>query len=136
MVIGQYRALLRELAERRRAGAGERAPIPRKGAAVPARMDPFAMFAAYPSGRLDAAMRLDRAPDSPASVLDIPGSLSQAMMVRTALPSVAALDALLARIDGGPIVLGDLLAAAPPQEQGRLLNGIAWLMKFGFVARV
>ena len=136
VVIGQYRALLDRLAERRNAGTGERAPIPRKGAALPARMDPFEMFAAYPSGRLDAAMRLDRAPGSPASVLDIPGGLAHAMMVRSALPSVSMLDALLARIGGGPVLLGALLAAYPTEDRRPLLNGIAWLMKFGFVTRV
>ena len=116
VVIGQYRALLDHLAARRHAGTGERAPVPRRGAALPARMDPFAMFAAYPSGRLDPAMRL-----------------GHALMVQSSLPSAAALDTLLARIGGGGLVLGDLLAACPVADRGPLLNGIVWLMKFGFV---
>lgn len=136
VVIAAYRALLDHLAERRRAGTGERAPRAPGKPAVPARMDPFAIFAAYPTMRLEAGTRLDRAPGASATVADIPGGLAMTMLVRTALPSVSTLDAMIAHVGGGPVTLIDLLDAFPGLDRRTLVAGIGWLLKFGFVVRV
>jgi starch synthase len=60
-VFGQYRALWRELDERRRADPALGPALP---AVVPDRLDPFDMFASYPSTRITPATLVELTPDA------------------------------------------------------------------------
>lgn len=132
-VIAAYRALIAELATIRRT-AEARVPRRASAPAQPARMDPFGLFGAYPTARLDAPTLLRR--DGPYHrVGDLPGGFEAAAVVNYGVPVPAILDALLARLDGGPVTLIDLVAGFPDQDRRNLVSGVAFLMKMGLIAR-
>jgi hypothetical protein len=51
------------------------------------------------------------------------------------VPAPAILDTLLARLDGGPVTLIDLVAGFPDQDRRNLVSGVAFMMKMGLIAR-
>jgi glycosyltransferase involved in cell wall biosynthesis len=131
-VIGGYRSLLDHLAQIRATGP-ERARRAGGAAHYPARMDPFQLFASYPSATLGKATLLIAAGPM-RRIADIPGGRELAAIVPGALPPDALLDALVAKaVD--PIMLEDLLAAFPGEDRRRLTNTVAFLMKIGLLAR-
>jgi hypothetical protein len=132
VVIGAYRGLIDQLAAIR-AQATERAPRgPRP--ADPARMDATHMFGGYATARLGGSARLI-ATGLATSVADIPGGFDPAVIVRRSLPPRAILDAMLARLIGGPAAMADLCAAFPDQDPRLIVAGAAFLLKFGLVTR-
>lgn len=131
-VIAAYRDLLSELGRIRMSGR-ERAP--RKGVAAhqPARMDPFQLFASYPSATLGGTTRL--VATGPISrIADIPGGRDMAAIMRNALPPDAMLDAIVAKA-AQPITLAELFTAFPGEDRRRLANTIAFLIKMGLLGR-
>lgn len=136
IIIQSYRALLAQLAERRLAGVGERAPRGANAPAQPARMDPFRNFAAHATARLTRDTRLDRAPGGPVLIDDLPGELRISLLHQPTLPPLPILEAMIAAVGGGPIRIGDLLPLFPGMDHERLYCGIGWLLKFGFLRRV
>jgi glycosyltransferase involved in cell wall biosynthesis len=132
-VIGSYRQLIDELAAIRRRG-GELAQRPAERAAQPVRMDPFALFAGYPTETLGIATKLV-ATGLARRVADLPGGLEDAIMVRVNLPPLDQLDAMLTRVTSGPVTLIDLLGAFPGEDRRLLVSGIAFLLKMGLIAR-
>lgn len=133
VVIGRYRDLLAELADRRRAGAGERAR-PRPGAvgnlACP---DPFTAFAAHASRALSGDALLRAVPGAPTTIDAAPGGRRLLVVAAQALPDVALLDRLIARLRAGEATSAKLAdefggAATPAQ----IAAAATWLVKFGF----
>jgi glycosyltransferase involved in cell wall biosynthesis len=131
VVIGQHQVLWSEL-ERRRKAAPVQAPT--AAGDNPWGLDPFAMFAAYPSHTLahtDTA-QLRRA----VSAQDL-AALMAAPSVRGAedrLPTPAQARALVAALSyDRPAAVGALLASFPPEQRPILERGLVWLAKYGIV---
>ncbi|MBS0335165.1 MAG: glycosyltransferase family 4 protein [Proteobacteria bacterium] len=131
VVIAQYQALWAELASRRQAVPAQ---PPTTGGDNPWALDPFRMFAAYPSHALahDDTVQLRRAmsPDALAALLAAPS-------VRGAegrLPTAEQAAALLAALSPDrPAAVGALLARFPPEQRPFLERGLVWLAKYGVV---
>ena len=130
-VIPQYQALWTELARRRLA-----APVqpPASGGDNPWGLDPFAMFAAYPSHTLvhTDTVQLCRA----FSRQDLAGIMA-APSVRGAedrLPTLQQTEALIAALSHDrPAAVGALLNRFPPKQRPILERGLVWLAKYGIV---
>lgn len=131
-VIGAYRSLLGGLAAIRTKG-GERARRTERMVQQPARMDPFQLFAAYPTEMLRGSTRLV-ASGPMQHIADIPGGIEKAAIVRYGLPPVATLDAMVAGA-AQPIELADLVDALPGQDRRMLIAAAAFLIKIGLLAR-
>ena len=97
-------------------------------------MDPFVLFASYPTQALGPSTRLV-ATGLASKVADLPGGLDDAIMVRASLPPPDQLDTMLGRMTSGPIGLIDLLDAFPGENRRRLVSGVAFLLKMGLIAR-
>jgi len=132
-VIAAYGGLIDHLAGIR-GRATERAPCPAERAPQPTRMDPFTLFGAYPTARLQGSTRLV-ATGLARRVADLPGGITSAIMVKRNAPPLDRLDAMLARLSDGPVKLIDLVADSPDAERRILVTGVALLLKFGLVAR-
>ncbi|MGZ5986771.1 MAG: glycosyltransferase, partial [Caulobacteraceae bacterium] len=130
-VIPQHQALWTELGRRRRAAAPQPA---RSGGDNPWGLDPFRMFAAYPTAALshqDTA-QLARAM-TPSDLDDILGRPS-VRDVPGRLPSIAESHALVAALSAdAPTPVGPLLAQFPPERRAILERGLVWLAKYGVV---
>ena len=130
-VIPQYQALWTELARRRLAAPAQR---PTSGGDNPWGLDPFTMFAAYPSHTLSHtdAVQLRR---------DFSGAELAAMMaapsVRGAddrLPTLSETEALIAALSHDrPTAVGALLHRFQPEQRAILERGLVWLAKYGIV---
>jgi len=132
-VIAAYRALIAELAAVR-GKADARTARTGQAPAQPARMDPFRLFGAYPTVALDAPTMLRR-DGFYRCIGDLPGGFEAAAVVNYGVPGPAILDALLARLDGGPVTLINLVAGFSDQDRRNLVSGVAFLMKMGLIAR-
>jgi hypothetical protein len=95
-------------------------------------MDPFRLFAAYPTAMLSGSTRL--VAGRMRRIADIPGGIEHAAIVRFALPQVETLDAMVARA-AQPIALADLVDAFPGQDRRMLIAAAAFLMKMGLLTR-
>jgi hypothetical protein len=96
-------------------------------------MDPFRLFAAYPTAMLGGSTRLVAGPIQ--SVAELPGGLDRAAIIPAGLPGLRTLDAMIARA-AQPIELADLVADFPGQDRRMLTVGAAFLLKLGLLARV
>ena len=131
VVIPQYQALWREL-ERRRLAAPAQAPG--TGLENPWALDPFRMFAAYPSHALahSDTVQLTRAfgPAELAALMAQPSVRGAESRLPTP-PQTAALVAALSH--DRPAAVGLLLNGFPPEERPFLERGLVWLAKYGVV---
>jgi starch synthase len=131
-VIAAYQALWAELAERRRADpdlSGGPAP-----AADPARPDPFAAFASYPTFTLGEDSFLRLAPGADLARLAERKALAMVAFAEAVFPAeedVAALLDLLA--DGRAHCVGAAVAVAPPERRNKMMRGLAWLCKIDLI---
>jgi hypothetical protein len=127
VVIRQYQALWAELARRRQAAAIQPA------LENPWRLDPFKMFAAYPTAPLSAGdiVMLARplAPGEATELLSRPSVRNP--LAR--LPAAPEAERLVEILGHGPITLGELIAQAPPDRQPFIERGVLWMAKFGLV---
>ena len=99
----------------------------------PYRLDPFRMFAAYPSAALQAselvALQRPFAPGEASEWLSRAG-------VRIAagrLPTDLEVEDIVRRLTVGPRSLGALLAEVPADRRTFVERGILWMAKFGVV---
>jgi hypothetical protein len=135
-LIPRYEALWEELAAIRRAG---RDALPRLAHPWPARMDPFAAFAAYPTATLTPDTRfelVDADPRAARARLDACAALWMVSFDRTTPPRASEIDAVFARLADGPRAARDLAAGT---EQGRapvVFRGLVWLAKLGLIRRL
>jgi hypothetical protein len=130
-VIPQYQALWREL-ERRRKAAPAQAPA--SGLDNPWALDPFRMFAAYPSHTLahTDTVQLTRA-FAPADLAAIMGAPS-VRGAESRLPTLPQAQALIAVLSHDrPASVGAILSGFPPAERPFLERGLVWLAKYGVV---
>ena len=130
-VIAAYRGLLDQLAEIR-GRAPARAAQSVRAVAQPTRMDPFRMFAHYPTRLLSGSTRLIAG--SMRRIADIPGGIERAAIIAYGLPPVATLDAMVDRA-AQPIELADLVGAFPEQDRRLITAAAAFLLKMGLLAR-
>ncbi len=136
VVIPQYQALWAELAQRRQAAQTQKVP----GAPIvdnPRRLDPFRLFAGYPTQALrveDAIMvtpGLDWA--GARTILNRP----LAAIGRSALPSIEEAEHAFAYIAAHPqATIAEVVAQFPPPRRSFVERGLLWLVKFGLLILV
>ena len=130
-IIPQYEALWTELGEIRQQNV--QPPVP-PHLAWPARMDPFAAFAAYPTGQLTLETRLGLSAHDIDALLSRVESLRKLAMVNyaqltTITPEEIAIILNTAR--HGAELARDLLQHITPQRHAYALRSLAWLVKLG-----
>jgi len=126
VVFGRYRALWRELDERRRADAALGPALP---AAVPDRLDPFELFATYPTMQITPASMVELAPDASLALLRRYRELAINRYAHAALPTLEEFGQLFGSIESRPMQVDELLDALGPCDRATLLRGLAWLCK-------
>ncbi len=131
VVIGQYQALWAELARRRRAAPPQ---PPRSAGENPWRLDPFTMFASYPTGALSQADTawLPRA----YAAGELTEILARASVRDGAarLPTLAETHAIVRALSPDhETEIGILVATFPPERRALVERGLVWLAKYGLV---
>jgi starch synthase len=132
-VMPRWRAVWDELDAIRRT-APESAPKPADGEAVPARPDPFAVFAAWPSGHVgpQTAVRADGPRDRAARIARI--GLPTAALAPGLLPTGDECLAILELLDReGPMTAAAIADRIAPARRIRIARALPWLMKMGLV---
>lgn len=127
-IVPQYQALWAELAEiRQQASTTLRTPTD-----DPRRLDPFTLFAAYPTGVLTPKTRVSVMPDITWSVAEERLRLPLGGVGRWALPSVAEMRQAFEFFSSHPYAeVTKLLATYPQQRHPFIERGLLWLVKFG-----
>ena len=127
-ILVRYRDLWADLAERRRSDADLLSPPPL--AERPERLDPFAVFASYPSRRLADVDALYLIPGADAQVLETRRVLAMNNFADYVFPSRAECAEILERIAVRPgLCVVDLLSAFPAGRRFALRRGLVWMMK-------
>jgi alpha-maltose-1-phosphate synthase len=126
VVFGRYRALWRELDERRRADALLGPALP---AVVPDRLDPFELFATYPSMQITPAAMVELAPDASLALLRQYRELAINRFAHASLPTLEEFGQIFGSIESRPMQVDELLDALGPCDRPALLRGLAWLCK-------
>ncbi len=126
VVFGGYRALWRELDERRRADAALGPALP---AVVPDRLDPFELFATYPTMRITPASMVELAPDASLAMLRQYRELAINRFAHASLPTLEEFGQIFGSIESRPMQVDELLDALGPCDRPTLLRGLAWLCK-------
>jgi len=126
VVFGRYRALWRELDERRRADAALGPALP---VAVPDRLDPFELFATYPTMQITPASMVELAPDASLALLRQYRELAINRYAHAALPTLEEFGQIFGSIESRPMQVDELLDALGPCDRATLLRGLAWLCK-------
>jgi alpha-maltose-1-phosphate synthase len=126
VVFGRYRALWSELDERRRADA---ALVPALPQPVPDRLDPFAVFASYPSAQLTPESIVELAPDASLAQLREYRELGINRFAASSLPTLEEFGQIFGSIESRPTQVDELLDALGPCDRPTLLRGLAWLCK-------
>jgi glycosyltransferase involved in cell wall biosynthesis len=130
VVIPQYQALWAELGRRRRAAPAQ---PPRLGGENPWRLDPFRMFAAYPTAALapDDLISLPHPLTADEAVERIGRAAVGSRAAR--LPTNAEVQRMVAMLAEGPRTVEGLLLDVPPHRRPFIERGVIWLAKFGLV---
>jgi glycosyltransferase involved in cell wall biosynthesis len=126
VVFGRYRGLWRELDERRRADARLGSALP---AVVPDRLDPFDLFATYPTMQITPASMVELAPDASLALLREYRELAINRFAHASLPTLEEFGQIFGSIESRPTQVDELLDALGPCDRPTLLRGLAWLCK-------
>ncbi|MCS0588559.1 glycosyltransferase family 4 protein [Massilia norwichensis] len=126
LVFGRYRALWSELDERRRADAVLAPALPQT---VPDRLDPFAVFASYPSAQLTPETMVELAPDASLAQLREYRELGINRFAAASLPTLEEFGQIFGSIGSRPMQVDELLDTLGPCDRPTLLRGLAWLCK-------
>jgi len=126
VVFGRYRALWRELGERRRADA---ALVPALPVTVPDRLDPFELFATYPTVQLTPTALVELAPDASLALLRQYRELAINRFAHASLPTLEEFGQIFGSIESRPMQVDELLDALGPCDRPTLLRGLVWLSK-------
>ncbi|WP_340645218.1 glycosyltransferase family 4 protein [Phenylobacterium sp.] len=135
-IIPRYQDLWRELSDRRKAAAPE---APGVAALIdnPRRLDPFQLFAAYPTAVLIPATLLRATAGLPREAARARLSEDFAALGGSALPTLAEVDVVLDHLaDGAQASVAELVALFTLQRRGFLERGLLWLVKFGVIELV
>lgn len=130
-IIPQYEALWTELGEIRQQNA--QPPVP-PHLAWPARMDPFAAFAAYPTRQLTLETRLGLSAHDIDALQSRVETLRKLAMVNYAELTTITPDEIAIILNAarhGAELARDLLQDITPQRQAYALRSLAWLVKLG-----
>jgi glycosyltransferase involved in cell wall biosynthesis len=125
VVFGRYRALWSELDERRRADA----LAPALPQAVPDRLDPFAVFATYPSAQLTPESMVELAPDASLAQLREYREMAINRFAASTLPTLEEFGQIFGSIESRPMQVDELLDTLGPCDRPTLLRGLVWLSK-------
>lgn len=127
-IIRRYQTLWDELGERRRADADLWPP--RTSLVNPARPDPFATFASYPTHVLAGEHTVSLAPDASVATLAQRRHLAMVSFARHVFPTEQECAAILKTIaKRGACTVAELLALAPEERRMNLARGLVWLAK-------
>jgi hypothetical protein len=126
VVFGRYRALWSELDERRRADVALAPALPQ---AVPDRLDPFAVFASYPSAQLTPESMVELAPDASLAQLREYRDLAINRFAAASLPTLEEFGQIFGSIESRPMQVDELLDTLGPCDRPTLLRGLVWLCK-------
>lgn len=126
VVFGRYRVLWRELGERRRADA---ALVPALPVTVPDRLDPFELFATYPTVQLTPTALVELAPDASLALLRQYRELAINRFAHASLPTLEEFGQIFGSIESRPMQVDELLDALGPCDRPTLLRGLVWLSK-------
>ena len=134
-VIPAYEELWDELAARREED-GESDPTSEHAVTDPAGLDPFHLFASFPTRTLEDGDRIEAAPDAMRELTRLLGHRMNMFRPDLLLPADD-LPGLLAKlapegapVDGGATV-AEIAAAWPAGERPRVMRTLAWLVKLG-----
>jgi alpha-maltose-1-phosphate synthase len=130
-VVSARRAVWADLSERRRSdpNLADR-PTP---AANPARLDPFAAFASYPTATLDDDQVARLAPGADAAMLAERRALAMVAFAAAIVPPEQDIQAMLDLLAEGPRRVGELLATLPPARRSGMARGLVWLGKLDMI---
>ncbi|MBI4756644.1 MAG: glycosyltransferase family 4 protein [Betaproteobacteria bacterium] len=131
-IIPRYEALWAELAEIR---AAQGAQLKHAAQPWPARMDPFAAFAAYPTAVLKPDTRLRLARTDALEALARWRGLMMVDFARSVLPSPQECEIVIQQLAKGPRPAAELVKPLPAARQPAVFRGLAWMVKLGVVAQ-
>ena len=126
VILGRYRALWEELAERRRADPVLAPPLPSR---APDRPDPFKLFASYPTRPLTAASLVELTGDSSLALVRQYRELGINRFAAASLPTLEDFGRLFGAIGPRPVEVEELIDTLGPCDRPTLLRGLAWLCK-------
>ncbi|MHB1036192.1 MAG: glycosyltransferase family 4 protein [Pirellulales bacterium] len=128
VVVRAYQDLWRELAQRR-TNARELTPRGKDSAAHPLRDDPFAVFACFATGTLDASATISLAPGRDerhlSFMLDNPTTNFAAAVLATHDECAA----VMAQLRKGPCAVAAILDAVSSDRRPAILRALGWLAK-------
>lgn len=130
-IIPQYEGLWRGLDEMRRAQSGFSNKLHNPW---PARMDPFAAFAAYPTRLLQPETQLslvDASADLAIARLNAYRSLDMVNFASTVLPSSFEAETVLRASSTTPKTAAELVKEIPSERQAFVFRALVWLIKLG-----
>ena len=130
-LIPQYQALWTELARRRQA-ATPQSPV--SGGDNPWALDPFVMFATYPTHALAHSDTVQLSRVFSSSELEAILTAPSVRGAESRLPTLPQTQALIAALSSDrPAAVGALLERFAPEERPYLERGLVWLAKYGVV---
>lgn len=126
VVFARYRQLWSELDERRRADPVLTPALPQ---AVPDRLDPFTLFASYPSVPITPASMVELVPDASLALLRQYRELAINRFAAASMPTLEEFGQIFGSIESRPMQVDELLDTLGPCDRPTLLRGLAWLCK-------
>jgi hypothetical protein len=133
IVVRAYEALWDELAEMRAAAIRERPPA-RRPVHWPDHLDPFDLFAGYPTAVVNAKTRVQLTPAAETDAFEARLSLKIAALDVLRVPPLPVLTQLRDRLRTGPQDLETFLRPYGGGDRTRALRGLMLMAKFGLVA--
>jgi alpha-maltose-1-phosphate synthase len=133
VVIRAYETLWEELAEIRTAALKQH-PVQAKPVRWAEHLDPFDLFASYPTAALQPKMRIRLLPDAETDAFEERLSLAMAMNEVMRGDPIPALKQLRDRLRTGPCEVEAFLGHYRPNDRTRALRGLMLMAKFGLVA--
>jgi hypothetical protein len=133
VIIRTYEALWDELAQIRGAAVRDH-PIQAGPVRWPEHLDPFDVFASYPTAVLQAKTRVRLTPDADTEAFELRLSLPIAVTEILRAPPLPALKQLKERLRTGPQTVENFLRPYEKPDRVRALRGLMLMAKFGLVA--
>jgi hypothetical protein len=96
---------------------------------VPDRLDPFAVFASYPSAQLTPESMVELAPDASLAQLRAYRELGINRFAAQSLPTLEEFGLIFGSIGSRPMQVDELLDTLGPCDRPTLLRGLVWLCK-------
>jgi hypothetical protein len=97
--------------------------------AVPDRLDPFAVFASYPSAQLTPESMVELAPDASLAQLREYREMAINRFAAASLPTLEEFGQIFGSIESRPTQVDELLDTLGPCDRPTLLRGLVWLCK-------